>query len=80
MPEPGSSLPAAIQRAGYERLAEWRRAPGDDIACPRCGAAGLAIVDRSARPFAEWYQLTCAACGLDHTFHVPVSRAGGDGG
>jgi hypothetical protein len=42
------------------------------VACPGCGQDGLVIVDRSARPYAEWYQLRCAGCGLDETIHIPL--------
>ena len=40
------------------RLARWRRT--QPAACPACGAPGLVIIDRSARPYAEWYALPCA--------------------
>ena len=35
-------------------------------------APGLAIIDQSARPYAEWYALTCAACGLNATINIPL--------
>lgn len=79
MPEAGSNLPATVQRQAFERIAAWRQAPASVIECPRCKAPGLVVHDRSARPYAEWYQLVCGACGLDHTFQVPVSRAGMEG-
>ncbi|MGZ5823328.1 MAG: hypothetical protein ACXWJ2_05235, partial [Hyphomicrobium sp.] len=41
------------------------------VACPVC-EAGLAILDQSARPYAEWYALSCAACGLKATINVPL--------
>jgi hypothetical protein len=41
------------------RVAAWRAEPGHLAACPACGKEGLEIVDRSARPCAEWYALTC---------------------
>jgi hypothetical protein len=53
-------------------IAAWRADPGKPVACPACGKEGLAIVDRSARPYAEWYALACAACGLDETLHIPL--------
>ncbi|MCC7251698.1 hypothetical protein [Hyphomicrobium sp.] len=50
-----------------------RQADADaTLDCPRCGHAGLALADRSARPYAEWYQLSCAGCGLDETVHIPL--------
>jgi len=54
------------------RINEWRgnsEAPGN---CPVCGAPGVAIFDRSARPYAEWYELKCTACGLDATIQIPM--------
>jgi len=30
------------------------------------------IIDRSARPYAEWYALSCRSCGLDETLHIPL--------
>jgi hypothetical protein len=80
VPQPGSELPAAVQRQAYAVIAGWRQAPAATLTCPRCGSVdGVTITDRSARPFAEWYQIACPGCGLDHTFQVPISRAGSDG-
>jgi hypothetical protein len=45
------------------------------VACPACDKPGLAIVDRSARPHAEWYALTCSACGLSETLNIPLGPA-----
>lgn len=42
------------------------------LTCPRCSATGLSLVDRSSRPYAEWYQLSCQACSLDETIHIPL--------
>jgi len=47
------------------QLMIWRADPNAVCQCPRCGAAGVTITDRSARPHAEWYVFTCEACGLD---------------
>lgn len=66
------ALPQDKVRVAMQRIAAWRAKPGEPVACPVCGAAGLAIVDRSARPYAEWYFLTCAACGLNATLNVPL--------
>jgi predicted RNA-binding Zn-ribbon protein involved in translation (DUF1610 family) len=57
------------------RVAAWRAEPGTPVACPACGTPGLGVVDRSARPHAEWYALTCPACGLDETLHIPLGAA-----
>lgn len=52
--------------------------PAAEVTCPRCSTGGLVIVDQSARPFAEWYKLTCTACGLDATLHAPLAPPASD--
>lgn len=64
--------PDAAQVA-YRRIMAWRSDPASPVKCPACDADGLVIIDRSARPYAEWYALSCAACGLDETLNVPMS-------
>lgn len=54
------------------RIAAWRVDPEAPQLCPACGAPGVGIVDRSVRPYAEWYTLTCTACGLDTALHIPL--------
>ena len=54
-------------------IAAWRADPATPVACPACGREGLAVSDRSARPHAEWYVLSCAACGLNDSVHIPLS-------
>ena len=54
----------------------WQQEPLADQLCPVCRAGGLEIIDRSARPHAEWYQLNCAACGFEQAVHVPLTSAG----
>ena len=66
------ALDAAQQLAILKRIAVWRADPKLAIACPVCGRDGLSIADRSARPYAEWYQLSCTACGLDETLYVAL--------
>jgi hypothetical protein len=66
------SLPADKMRLALERIAAWRAAPAVPVACPVCEAPGLRILDQSARPYAEWYALSCAACGLDATINIPL--------
>ena len=66
------SLTADELKAALEVIAAWRADPEAPTACPRCGAAGLTLEDRSARPHAEWYYLACAGCGLDETIHIPL--------
>lgn len=62
------NVPAALAS-----ISAWQRDPEVAVACPICRASGLSIIDRSARPFAEWYVLRCDACGLDHTLHIPLA-------
>ena len=65
-------LDAARQRAARQRISHWRSDPAQPVACPACEREGLVIIDRSARPHAEWYALARAACGLDETLHVAL--------
>ncbi len=65
-------LPPDKLRTALDRIAAWRAAPEAPVACPVCEAAGLEILDQSARPYAEWYALSCAACGLKATINVPL--------
>ena len=72
----GKKLASPVETAAaLERIEAWRRSPADTVACPLCGAPGLEIVDRSARPHAEWYHVACASCGLDDNINVPLSSA-----
>ena len=66
------ALDADQQRGAMTAIAAWRADSRRPVACPACSKAGLAIIDRSARPYAEWYALACAACGLDETLHIPL--------
>ena len=66
-------LPDDKLGAAIAAISVWRHAPDDPVPCPVCGRAGLDIVDRSARPYAEWYVLLCNGCGLDHTLHLPMA-------
>jgi hypothetical protein len=69
----GNALPADKLREALARIADWRLAPFEPAVCPVCGAKGLHIEDRSTRPYAEWYALSCPSCGLGHTIHIPMS-------
>jgi hypothetical protein len=66
------TLDATQQRTAFQRIAAWRSDPKQPVACPACSKQGLVIIDRSARPYAEWYAISCAACGLDETLHVAL--------
>jgi hypothetical protein len=66
------SLPPDKLTIALARIAAWRIAPEAPVACPVCEVAGLVILDQSARPYAEWYALSCAACGLKATINVPL--------
>lgn len=59
-------------RETLRRIAAWRQDPEVAVLCPLCAAPGLAIVDCSSRPHAEWYIVACPTCGLDDTIHVPL--------
>lgn len=59
-------------RVALERARAALHGTGMEVCCPLCGAPGLAVVDRSARPHTEWYALTCAACGLDDAIAIPL--------
>jgi hypothetical protein len=67
------ALPPDKMTLAVRRIAAWRAAPHEPVACPVCEAPGLKIVDQSARPYAEWYALTCASCGLNATLQLPMA-------
>ena len=73
-------LPAEKIGVALQRIAAWRVKPDAPVACPVCEAADFKIVDQSARPYAEWYALTCGVCGLDATIQLPLAPPfpGGD--
>ena len=66
------ALDADQLREAVRRIAAWRANADSPVVCPACGEAGLMIIDRSARPYAEWYALSCRSCGLDDTLHIPL--------
>lgn len=76
----GALAPERMQ-AAIDTIAHWRTHPDDTAACPQCGTDRLDILDCSARPHAEWYRLTCAACGLEAMLNVPLGARvpGGEG-
>lgn len=62
-----------LMSEAMERLRTWQADRKADLTCPNCGAPGLKIKDRSARPHAEWYAFKCTACGLDDAIHIPMA-------
>jgi hypothetical protein len=60
-------------KAAVAAIDAWRAKPDAPSRCPVCGGAKLSIADRSARPYAEWYVLTCESCGLDATVNIPMA-------
>jgi hypothetical protein len=66
------ALPAEKMGAALASITQWRLDPDAPVACPVCGAPGLSIIDQSARPFAEWYALSCKGCGLEANVHIPL--------
>ena len=69
----GAPLTPDEARLALERIGLWRAGGGTPVPCPRCNREGVSITDRSARPYAEWYAFSCAACGLEATLHIPMS-------
>ena len=63
-----------IPAAALMRLVRaWRLNETVPVACPCCMGGHLDIADRSARPYREWYALSCAACGYEQTVSVPLA-------
>ena len=66
-------LTATEQQVAVRRIRAWQLDPAQVVACPRCDRPGLVIEDRSARPHAEWYVLSCRdGCGLSATLHLAL--------
>lgn len=61
-----------LMQSAMQRLRAWQIDRDGDQTCPNCGAPGLKIRDRSARPHAEWYAMKCKVCGLDDAIHIPM--------
>jgi hypothetical protein len=59
--------------AALESITAWRLDHDAPVKCPACAALGLKIIDQSSRPYAEWYALSCSACGLDATVQIPLA-------
>jgi transcription elongation factor Elf1 len=69
-------LPPEKMGAALASITAWRLDHDAIVTCPVCAAAGLKIIDQSTRPYAEWYALSCSACGLDATVHIPLAPPG----
>jgi len=76
MSDAAPKLPPEAFKKALIAIAAWQQAPHLPGVCPVCGAAVLAIVDRSARPYTAWFGLTCTACGLVDTITYPLGGAG----
>lgn len=51
----------------------WRLDETKPVPCPCCQTGDLDIADRSARPYREWYAVSCPACGMEKTVSVPLA-------
>lgn len=51
----------------------WRADETKRVGCPCCATGALDIADRSARPYREWYALSCKACGFERTISIPLA-------
>jgi hypothetical protein len=65
-------LPVEKVAVALRLVTAWRLDPNAPLNCPVCTTPGLNIIDQSARPYAEWYALSCPSCGLEHTLHIPL--------
>jgi hypothetical protein len=71
------TLDVADQRRAFAIVDSWRIAgAAGDADCVRCGARRMAIVNASTPPHAEWFLLSCAACGLDTMLHRAMGASG----
>lgn len=64
---------ADLIREAMQQLRVWQTDRKAGLTCPHCNAPGLTIVDRSARPYAEWYSFKCESCGLDDAIQIPMT-------
>jgi hypothetical protein len=51
----------------------WRLNEMQPAVCPSCGIGHLDIADRSARPYREWYAVSCQSCGFAKTVSIPLA-------
>jgi hypothetical protein len=68
--KPSRKLDGLQRKEALGQIAAWRQHPAREVPCPACSASGLSITDQSARPFVEWYALSCEACGLSEMLQL----------
>lgn len=68
-----ATLPGIPTGTLVEIVQDWRKDPSASVNCPACAAVGLEITDRSARPYREWYALSCSSCGFEKTIGVSLA-------
>lgn len=59
-----------VMRVAMRRIRLWEGDKSKLPNCPLCEAPGMTVVDQSARPYSEWYRVTCSHCGLEDTIHI----------
>ncbi len=72
MRRPTQQLSPEQERAVLRVLRQWRNDPSACLDCPTCGEQGARVIDRSARPHSEWYDIQCSSCGFDHALQIPL--------
>jgi len=61
-----------LARVALRRIRLWQDSRGKTQPnCPVCDAPNMTVIDRSTRPYSEWYVLECRSCGLEDTLQVP---------
>ena len=73
-PKQITTMDLMVKAMGQVRI--WEAGQRDGLVCPVCGAPGLEIIDRSARPHMSWYALSCGSCGLDEAIALPETAHG----
>ena len=68
------NVPASVSATELMPLIRaWRLNETVPVICPCCVSPGLEIADRSARPYREWYAVSCAHCGFTKTVSIPLA-------
>ncbi len=68
-----SGIPVLSPTLALTLVRAWLQNSRPAVPCPACAAENLTIVDRSARPYREWYALSCSSCGLAQTVSVSLA-------